>query len=280
MTSRDVRRPVTGPPVAALLATCGREELLCQRSMPSVVGQSLLPEAVVIVADGVPLSRRAYRRLDHLCAGIPLVLLKNRRVPGAAGAWNTGIDHLAKVGFSGFIAVLDDDDHWDREHSEVNLQTARARGANLVVSGLRLHAADGPVPRPLIRELSARDFLVGNPGWQGSNTFVDLELLRAVGGFTDGLASLNDRDLAIRLLRHSKARPALTRRWTATWYCDTVGALSEPRSVAKREGLRQFWIMYGEEMSDDEKTAFFTRARHLFGIPAEEITGEDGGRDG
>ena len=269
--------------VAALLATCGREDLLCRRSVPSVVGQSVLPEVVVIVADGIHLTRRARAYLADLCGNIPLVLQDNRRAQGAAGAWNTGIDYLAREGFSGFVAVLDDDDHWDPDHLEVNLRTARAQGANLVVSGLRMHTATGSVPRPLIRDLSARDILVGNPGWQGSNTFVDLELLRAVGGFTDGLPSLNDRDLAFRLLRHSKARPTLTGRWTATWYCDTGGALSEPKSVAKREGLRRFWGMYSREMTADEEEAFFERARRLFGIPADVITAmkdADLGHDG
>jgi len=121
---------------------------------------------------------------------------------------------------------------------------------------------------------------VGNPGWQGSNTFVDLALLRAAGGFTDGLRSLNDRDLALRLLRHTQARPALTGKWTATWTCDTAGALSEPRSAAKREGLRRFWAMYCLDMGAEEQSAFFERARSLFGILPQEITvaeGEDRG---
>ena len=54
--------------------------------------------------------RSVWRRWRR--AGVPIHLLRNRRTPGAAGAWNSGLDHLArhvadpdKV----YVAFLDDD---------------------------------------------------------------------------------------------------------------------------------------------------------------------------
>jgi hypothetical protein len=96
-------------------------------------------------------------------------------------------------------------------------------------------------------------------------------LMQAVGGFTDGLLSLNDRDLAIRLLRHHASRLAYTRTWTATWHHDDANSLSAPRSNAKVAGLQQFWTLYGREMTSAQVVAFFDRACRYFGVQRDEI---------
>lgn len=246
-----------------LIATRDREPLLTTRALPSVLGQQRRSDAVVIVNDGPPLR-----------AALPpgVVVLSNQRSPGVAGAWNTGLAHLWRVGHRGFIALLDDDDEWDAEHLAANAACAAAHpGASIVISGLRMVVAGREQPRPLLRTLCDRDFLVGNPGWQGSNTFVALAALAAVGGFREGLPSLNDRDLAVRLLRHVGTRWALTGRWTATWHRDTPASLSSPGSPAKRRGLRWFWRIYGAEMTPAEVAAFFERAERLFEIPRHTI---------
>lgn len=258
-------------PIAVLIATCDREDRLLATAVPSALRQTVPPAELIVVDDGHGLSASARHALAELAAarGVPITLLRNGRRRGAAGAWNTGLAHLAARGHLGFVALLDDDDTWDDDHLETNL--VHAEGANIVVSGLRLRSGGQVVPRPLIGALDDRAFLVGNPGWQGSNTFVALPLLLAVGGFREGLTSLNDRDIAIRLLRHPDAVWRLTDRWTATWNMDTPGNLSSPRSPAKREGLRAFWGLYGSEMRPEERQVFFSRAGALFGISATEI---------
>jgi glycosyltransferase involved in cell wall biosynthesis len=258
-------------PVAALIATRDREDLLLGRSVPSVLLQSSKPNVLVVVDDG-HLREDAGEALrgQAQAHGVPIQLVQNRRARGAAGAWNTGLAHLAALGHSGFVAFLDDDDTWDPDHLQVNVTSAE--GANIVVSGLRMRVGGRELPRALIEHLDDRAFLTGNPGWQGSNTFVDLALLLAVGGFREGLASLNDRDLAIRLLRHPSARWRVTGRWTATWNLDTPGNLSTPGSTAKRSGLRAFWRLSGAEMTTEERTAYFERAERLFGCLEADIT--------
>lgn len=258
-------------PIAVLVATSNREALLRSCSLPSVFGQTVAPTRVVVVNDGVPLSEETEREVGRLAnaAAVPLAWLANVRERGAAGAWNTGLGHLWTTGHRGFVALLDDDDAWDPNHLEVN--AAHASGANIVVSGLRMCAGGVVEPRPLVERLRDRDFLVGNPGWQGSNTFVALPLLMAVGGFRDGLASMNDRDLAIRLLRHPSASWRLAPQWTATWNRDTPGNLSSPGSEAKLLGLRRFWRAYGAEMTPDERNAYVARAERLFGFGLSDI---------
>jgi len=126
----------------------------------------------------------------------------------------------------------------------------------------------------MIQALCDRDFLTGNPGWQGSNTFVSLPLLRAAGCFREGLQSLNDRDLALRLLRQPQAKPAVTNRWTATWYSDTCGSLSEYGSPGKLHGLRQFWRLYRDDFTHEETKLYFERASRLFGFGYSDVAVE------
>jgi len=255
-----------------VIATCGRFERLRTVSLPSVRRQTLAPLVVVLVADGCVIPPELAAGFVSLLGKIKFVLLQNQRAGGAAGAWNTALDYLAGEKFNGFVAILDDDDAWDENHLSTNLIMATSAKANTVISGLRLVKDDVPFPRLLPQNLTDRTFLTGNPGWQGSNTFVTLPTLAAVGGFRDGLPSLNDRDLAIRLLRWSGTRMAYTGQWTSTWHLSTKApALSSPRSTAKLRGLRWFWHIYGSEMWPAEAELFFARATELFSLGRDEI---------
>ena len=256
--------------VAVLIATKNRSHLLSHRSLPSVLNQTHAVNLVVIINDGVFVEfeqETLYQIRD--AANVPIVLLNNCRTPGAGGAWNTGLEYLRDNGGCDFVAILDDDDQWESSHIEENLK--HSGHANIVVSGLRMMRGGVELPRPLIESLSPVDFLSGNPGWQGSNTFVRLDLLLSVGGFREGLVSLNDRDLAVRLLSHTGSKVAFTNSWTAIWYSDTRGNLSEPHSIAKLRGLQMFWQLYKHQMNADVQVDFFTRAQRLFGISSNEI---------
>ena len=261
------------PVCVALVATQNRWELLTRFSLPSIRRQSRPPALALVVNDGPAFSSAEHREIEAVLSPVPAVVLQNHRAAGAAGAWNTGLAHLRQRGHDGFVAILDDDDAWDPCHLEASHGVAASQGAEVVVSGLRRVVDGAEVPRPLPERLGARDFLVGNPGWQGSNTYVSMARLAQVRGFRDGLASLNDRDLAHRLLRLSGLRVGYTGRWTSTWQVRSDhAALSAPRSPAKISGLRWFWTIYGPEMSADEAAAFFQRASRCFGVRADEIT--------
>lgn len=278
MSATTPLTPPTNQACAVLLATAGRCDLLRTVSLPSVRKQSHPPAVVVLVADGCVLAPEDVRELAAI-GGIEFVVLQNRRAAGAAGAWNTGLEFLRARRFDGFVAMLDDDDEWDENHLAANLPTARQASADVVVSGLRL-VRDGVLcDRAVPQGFTDRAFLVGNPGWQGSNTFVALRALVAVGGFRDGLASANDRDLAIRLLRLPGVRVAYTGKWTATWHASSIRqTLSSPGSEAKRRGLRWFWQIYGPEMTPAEAEEFFARANELFRIGRDEILSPHGDR--
>jgi GT2 family glycosyltransferase len=257
-------------PVAALVATCSRPALLQQRTLPSLRQQVRPPDVVVVVNDGAPHPQATQAALVDLADQGRIQLLGNRRGLGPAGAWNTGLQWLRTQGFDGFVALLDDDDTWDPEHLERNQQAASATGAAFAVSGLRLHRDGRLEPRPLLSRLVAADFLVGNPGWQGSNTFVRMSALEAVGGFDEQLPSMHDRDLAIRLLRQPGVSGVLVPEWTATWYLGTPGCLTA-RSDGKLNALQRFLAKHGSLMNLEERAAYFERAHRMFGFTQAEI---------
>jgi glycosyltransferase involved in cell wall biosynthesis len=266
------------PACFALIATKDRWPLLAHGALTSIRDQSHQPDAVIVVNDGHPFSSSDLEYLRALLGPTPLTVLANRKAPGPAGAWNTGLEYIGERWGSGFVAFLDDDDTWCADHLGENLRAAAGRDAAIVVSGLRMLRDGLDVPRELPSGLTPRDFLIGNPGWQGSNTFARFDVLCRVGGFRHGMPSLNDRDLAIRLLRLPNIRVAYTGRWTASWNTDHGRlALSTPRSREKVSGLRWFWHLYGEEMSEANARQYFERAERLFKVGRSEIV--DAGDD-
>lgn len=256
---------------AALVATKDRWHLLTQRSLPSILGQIVTPNLIILVNDGNDFEEGDMLALHEMSGAIPIKIMTNSRSPGAAGAWNTGLKYLREINFDGFVAILDDDDEWDNQHITLNLNKAMETGAELIVSGLRRVVSGEIKPRELPTDLKDSDFLCGNPGLQGSNTFVSIQAMERAGDFTDGLPSLNDRDMAFRLLKTS-VQVAYTEKWTATWHHGVDReTLSSPRSLAKILGLQWFWRRYSGEMSEAEQGAYLDRAYKCFGVTREEV---------
>jgi hypothetical protein len=168
--------------------------------------------------------------------------------------------------------LIDDDDEWDSNHLAACESAAKGSElvADVVISGLRIIRGGVEVPRRPLTFVQTEDFLAGNPGWQGSNTFVSLKLLLQVGGFTEGLRSANDRDLAIRILDQPSVRIAFTNRMTARWHLDSQpDAISRRGSEDKRQGLRQFHRIHGHRMSPALRQRAIDRVVTLFGVDPE-----------
>ncbi len=259
-------------PIIGLVATCPREDALKQVSIPSVAKQQRLPDALVVVSDQHPLSTATTQDLQRLSHPLTIHHLSNNRASGAAGCWNSGLDFIFQHWPNAYVAIIDDDDVWDVDHLATCEDVARDSGwPDLVVSGLRMKCDGSLAPRIPPTALCVDDFLVGNPGWQGSNTFADIGTLRAAGGFTDGLASCNDRDLAIRTLSLSKIRLSFTGRFTSTWnFNASSNSLSKP-GLQKTGALRHFLAMHGHRMSLDVRHAFLSRCMELFGVSETDL---------
>lgn len=262
-----------GLPIVGLIATLPARDSLLRVAIPSIANQARPLDALVIVSDNATLPTGVVQGLKNLMPCIPVHLLSNTRAPGAANTWNTGIEHIANYWAEVYVAILDDDDQWDFDHLKMCEDVARtAAWPDVVVSGLRMRLDGDEVPREPPLFLCVQDFLSGNPGWQGSNTFIRLNTLIEAGRFTEGLRSCNDRDLAIRVLSLNGCRFAFTGRHTASWNLDSGRpSLSSRRGEAKRAGLAQFLALHGHRMNEAARRGFFERAERLFGWSETEI---------
>ncbi len=251
------------PGIRVLIATVPGRNSLLRRALASVSAQTVAPNAVVIVRDrGLGLRDRS-AMVEPVTEG--LHWLYNSGAPGAANAWNTGIDYIAQRWPDDYLAILDDDDTWDPDHlAECMVCAVQKALPELVISGLRAWEP--------MSSVCVSDFLVGNPGWQGSNTFIRIATLLRAGRFTPGLTSCNDRDLAIRVLSLDGVRPAFTGRHTVNWYHDHGRtSLSSMGSASKLDGLARFHQLHSWRMAPEIEARYFNRARDLFGLSRDLI---------
>ena len=259
--------------VAVLVATAKRPNLLASRALPSLKNQTRTPWRVVVVDDsrtdaGAQRTEQSVRAWQP--AGIAVDFLRNRRTRGAAGAWNSGLDHLLRTGGDPgrlHVAILDDDDRWEPDHLERCLALAESRRLHVVAAPF-LRIEEGAEPRPVIppRTLRPSSFLVSNPGIQASNLVCRLSVLLEAGLFDESLPSCTDRDLCIRISDLPGVRYGVTAHPTVHHFaCRSRPRLSTPRSPARLAGLDGFFRKYWGRMSSAERERFRTRARRLFG---------------
>lgn len=254
--------------VVALVATKNRHRLLAARSLPSIAYQLRPCNDVILVDDATdPESLDKCRTLaqaQSLCVSV----LQNRRTPGAAGAWNTGLDHLARQATdprSVFVAFLDDDDEWLPGHLEQCVVEVR-NGASIIASSFVRVVTDQPdelITPPA--HLSPELFYVGNPGVQPSNLVVRLDRLLEAGGFDESLQSCTDRDLLIRMLRISTEGYRFVTEPTARHYaCADRPRLCTPASPQRQAGLSAFFEKHGPHMDATQLLRAKDRAMRLF----------------
>ena len=259
-------------PIAALVATKPRPSLLIQHALPSVEAQRHKPDVVVIVSDDRPLSSEEQDTFARLVPSVRVLFRQNSYSRGAAGSWNTGFSTLRELYEDCYVAIIDDDDHWHADHLGSCEAASRNRQADVVLSGINVVQDNVILARNIPENISANDFLTGNPGWQGSNTFIKLSTTLRIGGYTDELISCNDRDFAIRALELGDLDIQYTRRVTVDWHINqSPDALSAVGSVQKLKGSAQFLKLHGGKMSPVQRKQFFRRMESLFGLTKSTI---------
>ena len=275
-------KPVETCRVAVLVATANRSRLLASRALPSIESQTRTPWRVVVVDDSR--ADAAAQRTEQAVrtwqpAGVVVDFLRNRRTRGAAGAWNSGLDHLLRAGGDPtrlHVAILDDDDRWEPNYLERCLALAESRRLDVVAAPF-LRIEENAEPRPVIPPPSIRSasFLVSNPGIQASNLVCRLSVLLEAGLFDESLPSCTDRDLCIRISDLPGVRYCVTAHPTVHHFaCRSRPRLSTPRSPARLAGLDGFFRKYQGRMSSAERERFRTRAQRLFGweeSPSEPV---------
>ena len=274
------------PRFAAIIATRDRPSLLARRALASVTGQSRLPDIVAVVDDSEPriaamnkkalmlFSQKTGVAAAHLpnCRGGERRTKNSRQKEGVfAGAHNRarnlGALHVLDAGFdprATYVAVLDDDDEWLPHHLAQAEETAR-RGADFMPCAYERREPGRAYARTLPK-FNGRDFLVGNPGVEGSTLIVRLSVFMRAGMFDDSLPASDDRDLCFRLSLLPDIAVAQPPKPSVIYYGDeTRQRLTLRRGKAQLDGLSCFADKYRGWMSEKEYAAFRLRAKKLFG---------------
>jgi len=259
--------------VAAIIATKNRTDLLKKRALHSILKQSRTPDFLIVVDDS---SKEIQQQNKYAVESLPLrdchiQYLINQRTQGASGAWNTAVDYLcAQYGKdfdSLFLAVLDDDDEWHPDYLEHCLFATNTKKCNMVAAGFNRYESNDQQPIECLPPKFLKEdlFLRGNPGIQGSNMFLSLDIMLMAGGFDEHLASSTDRDLCIRLSELRSLRYHSIDEVLLNHYADSDRPrLSTPDSPSKQKGLDAFWQKYHGRMNNIQHEAFLERAQSLF----------------
>jgi glycosyltransferase involved in cell wall biosynthesis len=142
------------PSVTAIIATRDRPREL-RRAIVAVLGQEYdAPVECIVVFDG--------REPDDLADVAPdamdrsLVVIRNGRTPGLAGARNAGADRAS----GDLLAFCDDDDVWRQGKLSSQAAALAATGADVAVGGIEIVYGDRRVSRlPLHERVTLADLL-------------------------------------------------------------------------------------------------------------------------
>lgn len=258
-------------PIVSLIATKPRIAMLEGFACPSLQQQSKQPDLVVIVADQRCLRPQEIRQIQAQIPVTETVFLKNPYTAGAAASWNEGFRYIASRYPDCYVAILDDDDMWHKHHLKTCAAASEESTADIVLSGIEIKNGSEVIQTHIPHNITAADFLTGNPGWQGSNTFIRLKKVLDAGGFRQGLVSCNDRDLAIRVL-DTNPNIAYTGLTTVTWNLNlSIDALSAVGSPQKLKGAAHFYQLYQDRMTTLQRELFFFRMEKLFKLDKKQI---------
>jgi len=249
--------------IAAVIVTCNRIELL-PRALKSIKEQSRQPNFVYIVSNS---TADNYQIEQNLCADIDFQILKNHRTENYAGALNTAIEQIIKesgISEDIYFASLDDDDEWLPNYLQ-EIESNNSDNFDLLVGNLLRSSKSENNLLVLPNELSEKDFLIGNPGISGSNTFIKLTTLLKSGAFDEGLSATIDRDFFVRVFLQ-KPKYKIISKHLVTQHTDNDRERVTTNRTKKEESLRIFFYKYQHLMNKEEKEQFFQRIEKLFSI--------------
>ena len=254
--------------IAAVIVTWNRLELLA-RALSSVREQSRKPDYVYVISNS---SEDNFSQEIRICSDFGFELFRNFRTENYAGALNTGVEEIVKQqGISDdiYFASLDDDDIWLPDYLK-EIEASNTGNFDFIAANcLRLSESENLL-MDLPEQISEKDFLKGNPGIGGSNTFIRLKTLLKAGSFDEALHSSVDRDFFVRVLLQ-KPNYIIINKHLVTAFTDNNRERLTTNRVKKIKSLQIFYYKYQHQMSDADKATFFQRAKNYFSIEQSEI---------
>jgi glycosyltransferase involved in cell wall biosynthesis len=183
--------------ISVIIPTRLRLELL-KIALKSVLTQTEKPLEIIVVDDAS--QKKVFEYIKKLKRNIKIRILyitrKNYKENSSPASINLGF----KKSKSEFIAILDDDDYWEKNYLKVCKETIKKKGCDLVVSPINFILNK---KIKFVRKLSAKfnlqKWLVYNPGLICSNIFVKAKTFRKIGMLDGYLPYSADRDFMIRL---------------------------------------------------------------------------------
>jgi hypothetical protein len=249
--------------IAAVIVTCNRIELL-PRALKSIKEQSRQPDFVYIVSNS---TADNFQVEQNLCADFGFQIFKNHRTENYAGALNTAIEQIIKengISEDFYFASLDDDDEWLPNYLQ-EIENNNSDNFDLLAGYLLRSSKTEYNLLVLPNELSEKDFLIGNPGISGSNTFIKLTTLLKAGAFDEGLSATIDRDFFVRVFLQ-KPKYKIVNKHLVTQHTDNDRERVTTNRTKKEESLRVFFYKYQHLMNKEKKEQFFQRIEKLFSI--------------
>lgn len=254
--------------IAAVTVTCNRIELL-PRALKSIKEQSRQPNFVYIISNS---TADNFREEQNLCADFGFQIFKNHRTENYAGALNTAIEQIIRengISEDFYFASLDDDDEWLPNYLQ-EIESNNSENFDLLAGYLLRSSKSENNLLVLPNELSEKDFLIGNPGISGSNTFIKLTTLLKSGAFDEGLSATIDRDFFVRVFLQ-KPKYQIVNKHLVTQHTDNDRERVTTNRTKKEESLRVFFYKFQHLMNKEEKEQFFQRIEKLFSISKSSL---------
>lgn len=254
--------------IAAVVITCNRLPLL-PRALKSIAKQNRKPDFVFVVSNS---TNENFEAEKIICNDFGFLLTKNLRTQTYAGALNGSVEEIIKyfgIEDDVYFASLDDDDEWLPDYL-LEIENNNADNFDLLIGSLLRKSETENELLTLPPQLTEKDFLIGNPGVCGSNTFIRLTTLLQAGCFDEATSAKADRDFLVRVFQQ-KPSCKIINKHLVTQYTDN----NIPRETRSREkekqSLQVFYYKYQHLMSETEKEFFFERVKTFFAVSREEI---------
>ena len=190
-------------------------------AVESALQQTYRALEIIVVDDGSTDDTR--QRLKPYADRIHYVYQNNR---GLSAARNTGI----RLANGEWIALLDSDDLWHRQKTEVQLLAARHIAEAGIIGSLparSLSQLQDELPAdPEVKSLAVRDFMLSSrTGTTGA--LIRRSCFEVVGFFDEELRSIEDRDMWLRIAARFPVVQVSTPCW---WYRPHAGQMSRRAS--------------------------------------------------